>query len=538
MLRSIWRVVMVGLVVALVFGVTISRPGAAEARYPNILFIHMEDMGVQIPAYGDDTVATPHLDRLASEGIVFERAHVVAATCAASRGALFTGLHPHQNGIMGYIDSHGFHDREGLTTFIHALKRKGYQCGLTYKTGVKPNPPFDFKPSYKQNRLVGEENEHLVNNSVDNFRYFLQHLEKGTPFYFQAQTPDAHTQWVRPEFIKPGSEGWPYPDVDLTKVKPFVWLGNDLQMSEKFRREVGTYYRAIQRVDWFVGQILALLDEFGHADNTFVIFSSDHGPSHLLRGKTAPYEAGLQVPFIVRWPGVVANPGTRCSALVSFVDLSPTFQEAAGIMPPRYLPGHSLIPVFRGESPSRKYLYSSYVAHTTNQGSYWPTRTITDGRFKLIHNLNGNGRRRRIPQGYNNTMFLLTKALGEMPADSIARTVADRSTAPPEFELYDLKNDPGEIHNLIGRTERSAIERSLREQLRRWREHVVADPFCDPQYLDSFNADYAERLAQYEQKRQEMPSKQIKSSKWKVNWDHRIPPWNPAPYLPDVRGSQ
>jgi N-sulfoglucosamine sulfohydrolase len=361
----------------------------------------MEDMGVQIPAYGDDTVATPNLDRLAAEGIVFERAHVVAATCAASRGALFSGLHPHQNGIMGFIDSHGFHFREGLTTFIHALKAEGYECGLTYKTGVKPNPPFDFKPSYKQNRLTGEDSDHLVNNSVDNFRYFLQHLEKGTPFYFQAQTPDTHSTWDRPEFIKPGSEGWPYPDVDLAEVQPFDWLGDDFPMSEKFRREVGTYYRAIQRVDWFVGKILALLDQFGHADNTLVIFSSDHGPSHLLRGKTTPYEAGLQVPLIVRWPGVVANPGTCCSALVSFVDLSPTFQEAAGVTPAPYLPGHSLIPVFKGEPPARKYLYSSYVAHTTNQGSYWPTRTITDGRHKLIHNLNGNGNRRRTPEGYN-----------------------------------------------------------------------------------------------------------------------------------------
>ncbi len=538
MLRPIWRVVLAGLAVPLVFGVTSLRIRAAEAQPVNILFIHMEDMGVQIPAYGDHTVATPNLDRLAAEGIVFERAHVVAATCAASRGALFSGLHPHQNGIMGFIDSHGFHFREGLTTFIHALKGKGYECGLTYKTGVKPNPPFDFKPSYKQNRLTGEDSDHLVNNSIDNFRFFLQRLKEGTPFYFQAQTPDTHTTWHRPDFIKPDSEGWPYPDVDLTKVQPFDWLGDDFSMSEKFRREVGTYYCAIQRVDWFLGKILALLDEYGHANNTLVIFSSDHGPSHLLRGKTTPYEAGLRVPFIVRWPGVVAKPGTRCSALVSFVDLSPTFQEAAGITPPPYLPGHSLIPVFKGEPPARNLLYSSYVAHTTNQGSYWPTRTITDGRSKLIHNLNGNGCRRRIPDGYNNTRFLLTKTLSEMPADSVARTVADRSTAPPEFELYDLENDPGEIHNLIGQAEHSEIERSLREQLHKWRENVIDDPFCDPQYLASFNADYAQRLAQYEQKRQQMPAAQIKSSKWRVNWDHRISPWNPTPYLRNAKGSQ
>ncbi len=503
---------------------------APDGRSPNILFIHMEDMGVQIPAYGDHTVETPNLDRLATQGIVFERAHVVAATCAASRGALFSGLHPHQNGIMGFIDSHGFHYRQGLTTFVHALKGKGYECGLTYKTGVTPNPPFDFMPSYKQNRLSGENNDHLVSNSIDNFRHFLQHLDEETPFYFQAQTPDTHSKWHRPKFIKPGSTGWPYPDVDEAKIKPFAWLGDDFLMNEKLRHEIGTYYRAIQRVDWYVGKILALLDEFDRADNTLVIFSSDHGPSHLLRGKTTPYEGGLQVPLIVRWPGVVKTPGTRSSALVSFVDLSPTFQAAAGITPPSYLPGHSLISVFKGEPAKRKYLFSSYVAHTTNQGSYWPTRTITDGRHKLIHNLNGNGSQRRTPEGYNNTSFLLAKTLREMPTGSVSRQVADRTMAPTEFELYDLQSDPGEIKNQFDHPEKATIQESLRKQLSKWQESVVDDPFRDPQYLASFNADYTQRLSQYEQKRQQMPASKIKKSKWKVNWDHRIKPWDPKPY--------
>lgn len=76
---------------------------APSAMRPNILFIHMEDMGVEIPAYGDNTVATPNLDRLTSDGVIFERAHVTAATCAASRGTLLSGLYPHQNGIMGFV---------------------------------------------------------------------------------------------------------------------------------------------------------------------------------------------------------------------------------------------------------------------------------------------------------------------------------------------------------------------------------------------------------------------------------------------------
>ncbi len=173
----------------------LSASTQAEGK-PNILFIHMEDMGVQIPAYGDHTVATPNLDKLAAEGVIFEHAHVAAATCAASRGSIFTGLYPHQNGIMGFVQQHGFHYRDGIPTFVKDLKAAGYYTGLTYKDGVesshyKTKPvPFDFHPKYTENRLTGSKEKNkpkiegkppLVSYSIDNFRYFLENLEHGHP---------------------------------------------------------------------------------------------------------------------------------------------------------------------------------------------------------------------------------------------------------------------------------------------------------------------------------------------------------------------
>lgn len=505
----------------------------------NILFIHMEDMGVQIPAYGNKTVATPNLDQLAAEGIVFERAHVTAATCAASRGTLFSGLYPHQNGIMGFVSQHGFHYRDGIPTFIRDLKKAGYATGLTYKTGVessryKENPvPFDFAPKYTENYLTGlkgkkapkaKDSPPLVSFSIDNFQYFLENLEDGKPFYFQAQTPDTHHVWDRPHFIREGDPGWPYPEVDQSRITKTPGWGDALKPTGPLLETVAEYYTAIQRVDWYVGRILSLLEEHGHADNTLVIFSADHGPSHLLRGKTTPGESGLRVPFIARWPGQVKNPGSRSEALVSFVDLYPTFVDAAGLEIPKHLPGYSILPVLKGEASPRKHLYSAYVAHTTGMHQYWPSRTVTDGRWKLTHHVLGDGKHYRYPER-NKAIFSLNKQIEALPADAVAQQLRQRCEVPPAFELYDLKNDPDEHRNLFGNPEQEEIEKRLKTQLKSWRRRC-SDPFLDETFVTRFNQTYRKNYEIWKS----LGGDKMKD-KGALDFEEFIPAWNPAPYL-------
>ena len=512
---------------------------AQASERTNILFIHMEDMGVEIPAYGDHTVATPNLDRLAAEGLVFNRAHVTAATCAASRGSLFSGLYPHQNGIMGFVKNHGFYYREGIPTFVRDLKNAGYVTGITYKDGVesshyKEKPViFDFHPMYTENHLTGligkkapaiKTKPPLASFSVDNFRYFLENLDKGKPFYFQAQTPDTHHVWDRPYFIRDGDPGWPYPAVDKSRVKATPGWGDALQPEEGLLKDVAKYYSAIQRVDWFVGRILELLEEYGHADNTLVIFSADHGPSHLLRGKTTPGEFGLRVPFIVRWPGQLRNPGTHSDALVSFVDLYPTFVDAAGLGIPPHLPGFSVLPVLKGEAPERKHLYSAYVAHTTGMHQYWPTRTVTDGRWKLTRHLLGDGSRKRYPEK-NKGLFGLNKQVEEQGDKSLARKLSRRCEVPPAYELYDLQNDPDEHRDLFGDPKHAKVQKRLMTQLKTW-SYTSSDPFADDAFLKRFTARYKENyelwasLGGYRMKDPDA-----------LDFSEFIPPWDPAPYI-------
>ena len=522
----------------LVFLLAHSLTAAAMER-PNIVFIHMEDMGVQIPAYDDRTVATPNLDQLAADGIIFERAHVSAASCASSRGTLFSGLYPHQNGIMGFVQQHGFYYRDGTPTFIKDLKAAGYYTGLTYKNGVEsshyktPPVPFDFKPKYTENWLKGltgkqasksKGNPPLVSYAVDNFQYFLENLEEGQPFYFQAQTPDSHHVWDRPHFIRDGETDWPYPEVDHSRIKFTPGWGDALIPTGALLEKVSQYYRAIQRVDWYVGRILNLLEEHGHADNTLVVFSSDHGPSHLLRGKTTPNEFGLRVPFIVRWPGQIKEPGTRSDALVSFVDLYPTFVDVAGLEIPAHLPGHSILPALNGEDSIRKHLYSAFVAHTTGVHQYWPSRTVTDGRWKLIHHVFGDGKRNRYV-GKNKAIFSLNKQIDSMPDNALARRLRHRSEVPPAFELYDLKNDPHEHHNLFGATEYLEIEQRLSTRLKDWRRQV-ADPFLDETFVQRFNRVYHEN---YELWKSRGGSKM--NDKNLLDFSEFIPNWDPTDYV-------
>ena len=309
-------------------------------------------------------------------------------------------------------------------------------------------------------------------------------------------------------------------------VRPLPHWGK-VKMTEQAREWLASYYGAIQRVDYFVEKVLTLLEAYGHAEDTLVIFSADHGPSDLHRGKTTSYEFGIRVPFIVKWPGVV-KPGSRSEALVSFVDLMPTFLEAAGLAKPTYLPGKSILPALTGERPKgdRKLLYSAYNSHTTGMKNFWPARTVTDGRFKLIHNLLGDGKTTR--PGENGSSFSIIKM---MEASEAGRTLIQRTATPPAYELYDLTSDPGELIDLAGNPKYKGIEEDLKASLTHWRKDIVADPLSNPATLKEFTEEYMAHCEQWEAKSEAMGgSKAMRKKGWALNKSRWIPVWDAAPY--------
>jgi arylsulfatase A-like enzyme len=511
----------------------------------------MEDMGCEIPPYGDTTQKTPSLSRLAEEGMVFGRVNVSAASCALSRASLFSGLYPHQNGIWGFVDSHGWHYRKGITTFVEQLNKAGYRTGLTYKTGVSAADkiPFAFRRTYYSSPYVKTKgrNHQKISNCIDCFREFLETLPKGQPFYFQGQINDTHNPWVRenePEFIRgmKTKRGLNPIDPEQVKVSNFPSFGKDMKLTGERKTHLAGYYGAIQRVDYYVGEMLALLESFGHADNTLVIFSSDHEPCDInRRGKVTSYELGVRVPFIVRWPGVV-KPGTRSNALVSNVDLFPTFCDVAGAALTESLAdrlaGHSLVPVFNGSSPGgvRRFLFTAFNAHgNTSHAMLYPGRTINDGSFKLIHHLIADGKtpRGKTRHGGNPYWpYYLKESLALSGPDSEAAAIVARTRTPPPFELYDLENDPGETTNLADNPTYNEEMTRLKGELDSWREGTD-DPLRDAAVLKEFVEEWWGHVEVYNKLKKDAVAGLIKDKRWKLDKERWIESSDPSKWAKD-----
>jgi N-sulfoglucosamine sulfohydrolase len=209
----------------------------------------------------------------------------------------------------------------------------------------------------------------------------------------------------------------------------------------------------------------------------------------------------------------------------------PTFLELANLPRESYLPGHSLVPIFKGqETEGREHVFSAYNSHTTGEEMYWPVRTVNNGRFKLIHNLLPRigiekrlgkvGMNPRIEGSFKQSKKLITNTL-----------------QPGEFELYDLENDNSESNNLVTQAEYQEVFRNLQKELKHWREKVVKDPFIQNQTLKEFTDQYYRNCKEWREKMYQGGKSNFSKNKiflsadgWRLNMKKWIPKWNPNDY--------
>jgi len=292
-------------------------------------------------------------------------------------------------------------------------------------------------------------------------------------------------------------DGLPENPFGSDDIKPFDFMGIDVP---ELRAEVAAYYNCVSRLDTGVGLLLDTLEARGLDKNTLVIFLGDHGVP-FTRAKTTCYEAGEHVPFIVRLPK--GNGGRVRDELISSIDIVPTLADWIGFKPQVELPGKSLIPLLKGKTPAwRQFVCAEYTAHRKEH--YYPRRSIHTTRYKLVHNLlhdrvnpltgigpvrasseagavkNGSTWNVLNPEFYESGQFF-----GGTPEKIRAAYTAYRDA--PEYELYDLKNDPFERENLVGNPEAAVMFEALRKNLESW-QRDTADPFADPDYLTDFTA--------------------------------------------------
>ncbi len=409
-------------------GLLVSCTEVAEPDTPSILVISADDLGNHLGSYGDTTVPTPNLDKLAAGGTRFTRAYVTQPSCSSSRASFLTGLYPHQNGQLG-LAHEGFTMTGEWPVIPGILKEQlGYFTALGGKLHVGPRSTFGFFDALElEDGPLWTRDVELVGEKAAS--YFSQ--ARGRAFYIQFDLRDPH----RP--FESSIGGLPVKPIGADQVKPFSWTngkGHDLAT------DTADYYNSVSRMDSIVGRIIAELREAGRLENTIIIFWSDNGPP-FPRAKTRLYEQGTRVPMIIAGPGVKA--GQVREELVSMVDIMPTVLQMTGAtLPtvPALYTGKDLTPLLRGEDVAwREFMFTEETFHTPLQWA--PARAITNGKWKLIDNLPVGDSREKI-------------------------------------ELFHLDKDPDERINLANRAPRKIVRDRLLDALAQWRART-GDPLLD-----------------------------------------------------------
>jgi len=442
------------LVFALVFGsLTILRAAEekardGEARRPNLVFLFCDDLATQaISAYGHSLklLETPNMDRLAKEGMLFERCVVPNSICGPSRAVIQTGKYSHLNGF--YHNNSRFDGSQ--PTFVKQLKAAGYQTAVIGKwhlvsdpegydhwhilpgQGAYYNPPMirDGQPV----KHTGYTTDLIGEFSIE----WIKNRDKTKPFLLMSQHKAPHREWAPAlrhlgwngdrEFPEPktlfddySGRGLAELTQDMTLAKTFTpldakltappslnpeqleaWnayygprnagvgeLTGEALVRWRYKRYMHDYLACVKAVDENVGRLMQVLEEEGEAENTVVVFSSDQGfflGEHGWFDKRWIFEESLRTPMMVRWPGVV-KPGSVQKEIVSLVDFAQTFLEIAGLEQPADMQGRSLLPILQGRTPTdwRTSLYYHYYEFPVPHRVRPHVGVITD-RYKLVH---------------------------------------------------------------------------------------------------------------------------------------------------------
>lgn len=413
---------------------------------PNILWISLEDTSPRFGCYGDDLARTPNIDALAAEGCIYPRAFSVAGVCAPSRSAIITGMYPTSIGTHHMRTTHTVDAEQPMPysacppphvkCFTEYLRAAGYFCTNNAKTDYQFAPPMTAwdesgTDAHWRNRPAGMPFFAVFNPTVTHESGMWEEKHEGRP---------------------------PRTDIDSMELPPY------LPDTEPCRRALARHYDNLETADARVGELLAELAADGLADNTIVVLWSDHGEG-LPRAKRWPYDAGIRIPLIVRWPGRV-QPGTVDERLVSLIDLGPTMLSISGSVLPRHLQGQ---PFLGPAPPPRQYIYATRDRHDE---AWDRVRAVRDHRYKYLQHYYPE--QPYLPWiAYRNCHPVMQELwrLDREGGLTDAQRLLFRSPRPAE-ELYDTEADPFEMVNLADDPDYAVIRNRLRGALSQWQQQV------------------------------------------------------------------
>jgi choline-sulfatase len=495
---------------------------------PNIVFIMSDDHAAHaISAYGSKVNDTPHLDRLARDGVRMDATYCTNSICSPSRASILTGTYSHINGVASIFTEIDYR----IPTFAEVLHGAGYQTALFGKWHLGERPEsaprhfdswrvFPGQGEYVDPLMIGPDGAETVpgyatdivtDQSID----WIRQRDRDRPFLLLVHHKAPHRPWVpdkkHKELYPIGSIPEPSTLFDdhatrsravrgvrmsvaddlgsdeLGEELPAELRGPDQRaerMRWKYQRYLRDYLQCVQSIDDNVGRLLDVLDAEGLGESTVVVYTSDQGfflGDHGWFDKRLMFDESLQMPMLIRWPSAIPAGGS-CDAMVTNVDFAATFLDMAGLDPATSLPtsqGRSFLPLLRGDEIGHwpDAVYYRYWEHDDpihHAPAHYGVRTKD---FKLIHYY---GAGLGVP-GSSERLF------------------------EPEWELYDLRTDPEELRNVADDPSYADIRASLTARLAELQQHYSDAPYegattprpewswADEKSLQAV-ADYTERL--------------------------------------------
>ena len=462
----------------------------AAPRRPNILFIMTDDQTTrEMSCYGNQILNTPNMDRIARQGTRFANCFATNALCAPSRATVLTGCFSHLHGIRGNSEKAGEIEalNPDIPTFPELLQKSGYRTGLVGKYHIRQDPRgFDywsihpgqgqyFDPVYIENGTRVQKEGYASDITTDLALDFLRRTDQSRSFCLVYQFKAPH----RPFSPAPRHAGLfeemeiPEPETfdddyatrrlarlaadmrfDQSLAPDYEDLPEDLSPAERkkwiYQRFVKDRYRTLCGVDDNLGRVLDYLDEQDLAEDTLILYTSDHGyflGEHGWYDKRFMYEPSIRIPLLARYPRVNAA-GHVADEMVMNIDFAPTILDFAGVPIPRNMQGRSLRPLLEGRSPD-DWRSSTYYAYYENS---WELRDQGDEamaepfRYFTAHRIGPH-------RGVRTERYKLIEYYGE----------------GDYWELFDLREDPDELKNLYEDPACETIVADLKEELQRLR---------------------------------------------------------------------
>lgn len=446
--------------------------GKAFAGHPNVLLITADDMNWDsVGVYGCPVEGTtPHIDKLASEGILFDYAYVQIAVCTPSRQVMLSGSHSHQTMTRCFTEI----ERVG-PTLPDVLKKHGYHiANINKKQGC-----------YEWDTAIDEKDSGFGRDIPFHYQAVGDIIEKAQnkPWFIMANFNDPHRPFhdsqaeKKHDKIKKDRVSTPsrvYNTEEIT-VPGFLPDLPDVRM------EMAQYYSSVRRCDDGVGAILMALDESGQSKNTIVMFLSDHGIS-IPFAKLNCYQTSLRVPMVVRYPGRV-KAGLRDKInMVSAVDIAPTILELAGLDLPKTMSGRSFVPLLKQQPQDERDYVVGYYYRNLRQIKMYPEFTIHMRDWVYIYNPWVDGTTEVHNSDYTNSPSILAMWKAAETSASIKKR-SDFHKYRIIEELYNVRQDPHSYINLANDPEFGERLSSMRKLLLGWMEetdHPAAELVKDP----------------------------------------------------------